>query len=137
MLSLPKQIPIQSLLYKMTTCLTRSANTFFCLPNEKNLSETTTTKLYPAKKWEINVRQQWIKNKCLSDYIYSRTSYFIMQSLFNVYEKRTIYKIIENYLKSYNIICFFLLYMQQRHFLNVVEHLWCFFFFLKLTAKSC
>ena len=22
---------------------------FFCLPNEKNLSKTTTTKLYPAK----------------------------------------------------------------------------------------
>ena len=47
------------LLYK--TCLTRLATTFFCLPNEKKqkkLSKTTTTKLYPAKEWETNVRQQ-------------------------------------------------------------------------------
>ena len=31
----PKQIPIQSLLYKTTVCLTQPATTFFCLPNEK------------------------------------------------------------------------------------------------------
>ena len=42
MLSPPMRIPIQSLLYKTTTCLTRPATTFFCPPNEKNLSKTTT-----------------------------------------------------------------------------------------------
>ena len=35
MLSPPKQIPIQLLLYKTTTYLTRPATTYFCLPNEK------------------------------------------------------------------------------------------------------
>ena len=39
--SVPKQSPVQSLLYKMTTCLTWPV-TNFCLPNEKNLSKTTT-----------------------------------------------------------------------------------------------
>ena len=34
-LSPHKQIPIQSLLHKMTTCLTRPATTYFCLPNKK------------------------------------------------------------------------------------------------------
>ena len=38
-----------------------TSNHFFCLPNKKNLSKTTTTKLYPAKKWETNIRQQGIK----------------------------------------------------------------------------
>ena len=33
MLSSHKQIPIQSLLYKTTTCLTQPATTFFCLSN--------------------------------------------------------------------------------------------------------
>ena len=70
MLSPPIQILIQSLLYKTTTCLTRSATAFFCLPNEKKLPKTTTTKLYPAKKWETNLRQQRIRNKRLFDYIY-------------------------------------------------------------------
>ena len=70
MLGPPNQIPIQPLMYKTTTCLTRPTTSFFCFTNEKNLSKTTTTKLYPAKKWETNIRQQCIKNKCLSD-IYS------------------------------------------------------------------
>ena len=64
--SLPKQIPIQSLLYKTTTCLTRSATT--CLSHKwkkKKLSKTATAKLYPAEKWEA-----MNKNKSLSDYIY-------------------------------------------------------------------
>ena len=61
MLSLPKQNPIQLLLYKMTTCLTQPVTTF-CLPNERNLSKTNTTKLYPAKKWGKNVVEQCIKN---------------------------------------------------------------------------
>ena len=29
-----------------------NATSFFCLPNEKKLSKTTATKLYPAKKQE-------------------------------------------------------------------------------------
>ena len=60
-LSLPKQIPIQPLLYKTTTCLTRPATPFFVSQMKKNLSKTTTTKLYPAKKWETNIRQECIK----------------------------------------------------------------------------
>ena len=59
----------------MITCLMQPATTFFfCLQNEKKLSKTTTRKLYPAKKWETNIRQQCIKNKRLSDYIYSSTT---------------------------------------------------------------
>ena len=50
-----KQVPIQLLLYKTTNHMSNAtSNHFFCLPNEKNLSKTTTTKLYPAKKWEKN-----------------------------------------------------------------------------------
>ena len=67
-LSQPKQIPVQLLLYKTTTCVTRPATTFFCLPNEKTL---TATKLYPAKKWKIIIWKQCIENKCRPDYIYS------------------------------------------------------------------
>ena len=37
---------------------------------KKNLSKTTTTKLYPAKECKKN-KEQFIKNKRLSDYIYS------------------------------------------------------------------
>ena len=59
MLSPPKQIPIQSLLYKTTTCLTRPATTFFVSQIKKNLFKITTTKLYPAKKWEVNTRQHF------------------------------------------------------------------------------
>ena len=51
-MSLPKPIPIQLLLYKMTTCLTRAVTTFFVMQMKKTLSKTTTAKLYPAKKWE-------------------------------------------------------------------------------------
>ena len=71
MLSLPKQIPIQLLLHKRTTCLMQPATTFFVSQMKKNLPKTTTTKLYPVKKWETNIRQQCIKNICFSDYIYS------------------------------------------------------------------
>ena len=49
----PKQIPIQSLLYKTTNCLMRpTSDHFFVSQVKKNLSKTTATKLYPAKKWE-------------------------------------------------------------------------------------
>ena len=61
MLSLPKQIPIQSLLYKMITCLTWPTATFFVSHMKKCLSKTTITKLYPAEEWETNIRQQCIK----------------------------------------------------------------------------
>ena len=56
-LDLPELIPIQSLLYKTTTSLTRPATTFFASQIKKNLSKTTITKLYPAKKSETNIRQ--------------------------------------------------------------------------------
>ena len=68
MLSLPKPIPLQSLLYKTTNCLTWPA-TIFLSPNEKKLSKTATAKLYPAKKME-----PMHKNKRLSDYIYYNAS---------------------------------------------------------------
>ena len=71
MLSPPKQIPIQSLLHKTTTCLTRPATTFFVSQVKKSLSKTTAKKRSPAKKCETNIRQQCIKNKRLSDCIYS------------------------------------------------------------------
>ena len=52
-------IPIQSLLYQMTTYNITSDH-FFCPPNEKN-----SAKLCLAKKLEA------IHKKCLSDFIYS------------------------------------------------------------------
>ena len=42
MLSLPKQIPIQSLLHKTTTCLTQPPTTFLVSKMKKDLSKTTT-----------------------------------------------------------------------------------------------
>ena len=71
MLSPPKEIPIQSLLYKTATCLMRQATTFIVSQMKKNLSKTTTTNLYPAKKWETNLRQQCIKNRRLTYHNYS------------------------------------------------------------------
>ena len=54
-----KQIPLQSLLYKTTTCLKGPATTFFVTffvsQIKKNLSKTTTTKLYPAKKVDTKI----------------------------------------------------------------------------------
>ena len=52
-LSPPKQISVQLLLYKTTT--------FFVSQMEQNLSKTATTKLHPAKKWETSIRRQGIK----------------------------------------------------------------------------
>ena len=65
MLSLPKQIPVPLLLSDATS------NHFFWLPNEKNLSKTITTKLYPAEEYEKKNKEECIKNKRLSDYNYS------------------------------------------------------------------
>ena len=56
-LSLPKQIPIQLLLCKTTTCLVRSATTFLSPKRKKNLSKTTTTQLNPLKKQETNIAE--------------------------------------------------------------------------------
>ena len=59
-LSLPKPIPIQSLMYKTTTCLTWPLTTFF-VPKWKEMSKTATAKHYLAGKWEA----------CIKSYIYS------------------------------------------------------------------
>ena len=63
-----------TLLYKTTTCLTRPATTFFDSQMKKTLSKTTTTKLYPAKECEKKHKEQRMKNKRLSDYIYSNAN---------------------------------------------------------------
>ena len=65
MLSPPKQIPIQSLPCKMTTCLMQPATTFFVslMKKKKNL---------PSKEMKKKkTKQQCKKNKDLSDNIYS------------------------------------------------------------------
>ena len=105
----------------------------------KNLSKTTSTKLYPAKKWETNISQQCIKNKRLSDYIYSIATLQCKVCLMPIKTGKFIKsnEIIENYVKSYERICFFFHCRQQRHFWNTVEYLWWDFLRKKLTAKSC
>ena len=95
-LSLPKQIPIQSLLYKTTICLTRPATTFFISQMKIYLSKTTTTKFYTVKKWGTNIRQQPKKIKRFFDYIYYLLyCYFITQQLCNVYKNWTILTLYE------------------------------------------
>ena len=87
-LSPPKQIPIQSLLYMTTTCLTRPATTFFFISQmKKKLSKTTATKRYQAKKWETIIWKPCIIN--ISPRLYLLYRYFIMQSLFNVFKNWT------------------------------------------------
>ena len=71
MLSPPKQIPIQSLLYKLTAYLMQTATTFFDFQMKKSLSKTTTKKLYSVQECEKKHKKQCIKNIFLSDYIYS------------------------------------------------------------------
>ena len=70
-LSLPKQILIYLLLHKTTTYPTWPDTTSLVSYVKKNLSKTTTTKLYPGKKWETNIRQQGIIKISLSNYVYS------------------------------------------------------------------
>ena len=65
MLSLPKQIPVQSLLSNMTD------NHFFDSKMKKNSSKTITAKLCPAKECEKKHKEECIKNKHLSGYMYS------------------------------------------------------------------
>ena len=53
MLSLPKQIPIHHQSF------------FFLSQMKKKLSKVSTKKLYLAKKWKTNIRQQYIKKQFL------------------------------------------------------------------------
>ena len=61
MLSPPKQIPVQLLLYNTTFCLMQPVTLFFVSQMKKAC----------LKQPLINFIQQCIQNKCLSDYIYS------------------------------------------------------------------
>ena len=66
MLHPPKPIPIQSLLYKMTTCLTWPATTLFIPQMKKTCPKQP---LHNFIRWRN--AKQCIKNKYLSNYIYS------------------------------------------------------------------
>ena len=81
-LSPPKQILVQSLLYKITTCLTRPATTFFVSRKKNSPSKTTIKRLYPAKKSETIIRSNALKIS-VSLSLYLLYWYFVMQSLFN------------------------------------------------------
>ena len=75
MLSSPKQIPIQSLLYKTTACLTRPATTFLtskwkktCLKQQlQNFIQQRNAKKQKQKTNKKH-KEQCIKNKPLSDF---------------------------------------------------------------------
>ena len=71
LLSLPKQIPLELLLYKMKTVYCDQWPLFLSPKWKQKQPKTTTTKLYLTKKEETNIRQECIKNKHLFDYIYS------------------------------------------------------------------
>ena len=83
MLSPPKQIPIKSLLYKMTTCLTKPATNFFVPQMNKNNCLKQLLQNFIQRR---NVKQ-CIKN--MPFWLYLLYCYFIIQSLFNVYRKCT------------------------------------------------
>ena len=68
MLSLLKQILIQSLLYKTITCLTQPASTFFVSQMKRTCLKQPLQNLNPTKKWKTNIRQQCIKSKLLSSF---------------------------------------------------------------------
>ena len=70
MLSPPKQIPIQSLLYKTATCLTRLV-TFFCLLNEKNPAWNNYYKTLHSEEMGNKHNATKHENKRLSDFVYS------------------------------------------------------------------
>ena len=71
MLNLPKQIPMQLLLFNMAICLIRPVTTFFCLPNEKKTCLKQPLQNCNQQRNGEQTRRQCIKNKNLSDYIYS------------------------------------------------------------------
>ena len=68
MLSLPKAIPIQTLLYKTTTSLTQPVTTYFVTQMKKTCLKQPVQDFI----WQRN-GNQWIKNKRPPDYIYSIT----------------------------------------------------------------
>ena len=84
-LSRPKQIPMQSLLYKTTTCLARPATTFFVSQMKKVLSKTYYYKILPSEEMGNNYKTTVHQNKRFSDYIYSIAT-LIRQSLCRVFE---------------------------------------------------
>ena len=61
-------------------------------------------------------KEQCIRNKRLSDYNYSIATYFLMQSLFNVYKSWRIYKIIWKHVKYYKNLFLFSLQATQTNF---------------------
>ena len=54
----------------MATCLTQPATTFFCLSNEKKACLKQPQKVLSSEEMQNKLKEQCIKNKCLSDYIY-------------------------------------------------------------------
>ena len=71
-LSLPKPIPIQSLLCKTAICLMQPT-TFFCSEMKKAHLKQPLKTLSSKEMWNKD-KEQCIKNKHLSDYIYSITT---------------------------------------------------------------
>ena len=79
-LSLPKEIPIQLLLYKTTTCLTRPATTFFV----SQVKKTCLKQSLQNFTQERNGKQSWTMHKKeMSSWLYLLYCYFLMQSLFS------------------------------------------------------
>ena len=70
MLGPPKQIPVQSLLCKMATSLMRPVTTFLSSKwNKACLKQPLKT--LSSEEMQNQHKEQYIKNKRLSDYIYS------------------------------------------------------------------
>ena len=79
--------------FKMDTCLTRLATTFFVPQMEKILALNSHYKTLPGKKIGSKDKATMHKNKRLSDYIYSIANFIMLcynananQSLFDVYK---------------------------------------------------
>ena len=92
MLSPPKKILIQSLLYKMTTCLVWPSTNFFLSPKWKKAYLKQPLKNFIQQRNGKQHEKQYIKNKRLC--LYLLHCYSLMLSLFNVYKSWTNYKII-------------------------------------------
>ena len=58
---------------------TTSNHFFLSSQMKENLSTTTTTKLYPAKKWKTNIRQQCIKIN-ISLILFTSATYLLLYS---------------------------------------------------------
>ena len=96
-LSLSKQIPTQSLLYKTTTCLMRPAMTLLS-PKWRKACLKQSIKTISSEEMRNKHKEQCIK-KYTSLWLRLFYCYFIMQSLFNVYKSWTIYKIMSKNVK--------------------------------------